>query len=296
MYAAGNGCHAGNSRCYPGAGCWPPLTTTNSLAVDLQLAESVLKPVLRGVTRCTSQAHLTHSARSGALHGANLAPAGTGTQTVADRLTALVPNSSLTHHNHFLRAGDLSPAGAAWFVVSVRDPVRRLQSGFRSELWAAAQMHGQASMVWATPQRTLAAFVRALRNVSDPSHNAARLVYSRSVAQPEYKGDQVNAPGSNFLTAQVDYLRGIDCAVGLHFLCVDESLDDDWARFVRSLGLVPLPGASTHANRRSGGGNHTTPSTLLDPVDAAFVREQLFPWDAAFHRLACGSNRGIKAR
>ena len=83
----------------------------------------------------------------------NLAPAGTGTQTVHDTLQALVPAAAKIngswHHSHERRIPQLR--GTTCYVMSVRDPAERLRSG----LCCLCCLCNKLARHWFTPKTSL---------------------------------------------------------------------------------------------------------------------------------------------
>ena len=117
----------------------------------------------------------------------NLAPAGTGSVTLA---TVLKQYSNYSHHNHDFRLPRPPVNGKqpACFILTVREPVSRLESLLRYAR--------QKSMI---PQRldnaSGDAIVAALMNVSDPNHAHA-----------------MNAVPNEFWFSQMSYIAENTCA------------------------------------------------------------------------------------
>ena len=96
------------------------------------------------------------------------------------------------------------------FLMTLRDPVERLESGFCFEMRNYKDMMPRM-MHW----ETLQALVHSIRNTSDKRHASA----IKFVRQSKYKRN-VGGPGSNFMQPQIGYLRGVDCLYHeVHFLC-----------------------------------------------------------------------------
>lgn len=190
----------------------------------------------------------------------NLAPAGTGSSTLAQQLWRA--NATLAHHVHTRRL----PVGAAapsCALMTARDPSERLESAFRFELNPCTRSRDRSLTRHFGSASEL---VHALSEAQHPKHAQASTLYQRSVFQPQvdprHYGDILT--GSNFLTAQVDYLRGLDCArTELHILCTS-TLTADWAHLVRRrfVSHRELLGA------RAGG---VAGSTRQDKVKAPYV-------------------------
>ena len=120
--------------------------------------------------------------------------------------------------------------------------------------------------------------------------------------------------GSHFLTSQLSYLRGLDCSRHEVFFLCQERYDDDWRALLAHFGETSSsrrPDGTWHSHDRSR--EPAAPSTPQRPKDGrrrrsvgevraeearersrlsesdrAFVRDELYPWDTALHRWACG--------
>ena len=193
-------------------------------------------------------------------------------------------------------------------IMTVREPSERFLSGFRASFGNIAVRRRQYA-----GHTTAAGFIRALRE-HEPR---ATRIFNISVSHPTYAFsnggaccDEVAGGGSNFLTAQVDYLRGLSvesCQVlPLYFVCT-ESLDADVDRLhARALaggrhvakgrrsGASTSPSHARHARfeetarGKSGVREQFLNSTALSPADRSFLRERLYPMDARLHELVCG--------
>ena len=100
--------------------------------------------------------------------------------------------------------------------------------------------------------------------------------------------------GNNLMTAQLDYLRGLNCSeASADFVC-QERFDADWAALVRAdRSLDPSTQASVVNEQRRSAAAHPddVAASRLSAEDATFVRECMWPWDARLHALACGGAR-----
>mmetsp|Transcript_3441 Transcript_3441/g.9211 ORF Transcript_3441/g.9211 Transcript_3441/m.9211 type:complete len:348 (+) Transcript_3441:27-1070(+) len=133
--------------------------------------------------------------------------------------------------------------------------------------------------------------MRTQENVS-----AAGFLYAHSAGRPRwlynwhYPGP-VN--GSMFLTSQLHYLRGVDCTTSeVHFVC-QERFNEDWTSFFHGkMGMRAAP-KLWHTHQRNESRDpmmrFAIRRAVLGETDQAFIRNALYPWDAALHRWACGS-------
>lgn len=209
----------------------------------------------------------------------NLIPAGTGTQSLVDLLQRAT--NTTWFHDHDLRVEN--HASVPCFVMTIRDPVARLESGF---LWDV-MMAGEMSKIFNRGQKGSVAHLRdwlaALRDPGSRAYPSVMRNYFSSVSSPTAQVWQLGVGqtgGSNFLVSQVDPLRFWSPERHeLHFVCT-ERFDEDFAALLKRFGL-PSGAGMVHRNRRR-------PAGRLSPEDAAFVRECLYPWDADLHRKVCG--------
>ena len=172
-----------------------------------------------------------------------LLPGGTGTQSLHDFMQTVLGTSaprSLTerslrptnvHHLHHVRMSAWSAprieAKPKCFIMSVRDPVARLKSGFvflsRGGGWGPG-LNKQVALS-SKAARTYSGFIAAMRDPENADHRFAQGLYWSSVSKPTQAEplhwDSVLG-GHNFLVSQLDYLRGwkAHCRSGeLHFMC-----------------------------------------------------------------------------
>jgi len=258
------------------------------------------------------------------LRCANLAPAGTATQTLSHHLRE--SGFEWTHHSHAFDCSHLQAAATRYgqpdlpcFLVTLRDPLRRLLSGFAFEEAMLGHVKFNAGaaawpkvcqddelcryflpgrpMLSAAP--TLEAFVSALRGVGAPeSVAAARSVVNASLTptftMPPSSGRHWANPaggfvvdGSPFLVPLSFYVRGDDgacCRPGftrMHLLCTEPSLEEDIAT------LLKLNASSKMARFgvRVRAGGH---AGALSAAATAFVRHSLFANDTALVGGWCG--------
>ena len=211
----------------------------------------------------------------------NLAPAGTGTTTLSQLMKRV---SHHAHHDHTFGLGQQPPAGC--LVVTLRDPVERLTSGWKFR-WRQALAHrrkfGYAG------HSTFRGFLQVARNVSE--------------------GGLCDQPGGSkvarkladwFGVSVVDYLINLNCSMHeVHYICTDQ-LQRDWVEFLQRRGvprtatscpeLIKMP---EHSNMKP---DASVPGIGWDwPMaeeDKHFVRECMFPEDTHLYNKVCG----IKSR
>jgi len=196
-----------------------------------------------------------------------LFPAGTGTQAVHYALNASATELGLPLPVHKHHTANWS---APCFLMPLRDPAGRLESGVRFEL-----LHPTLSRPRLTRFRSAHALVNGLRR-ADPA--ATRLLaLSRDKTNP-------GNDGSFFLTNQSFYLARLPDAANVLFVCVT-TLRRDLALVTRD----PQWDADAPASfRRSAvASENVTLRSTLRPADAAYVR-RLFADDTALVCRACG--------
>lgn len=228
----------------------------------------------------------------------NLAPAGTGTQTVTDWLKA--EGSPWAHHDHWRRANTSAPC----LVLTVRDPVARLRSGWRLRLAKSHRFRGPDSG-FLRGMLNLSQFVAALRDPQHERHIESLGLYRASLLNPRHEPRQrTRQLGDPFLTPVASYLHGVQLQrVELHLLCT-ERLGEGITELRASLEHNEMIGASFLRNQRVGQAAHggakylmtLTQRTELNEADAAFLRA-LYPWDVALHARVCArAGRGAVQR
>lgn len=198
---------------------------------------------------------------------ANLAVAGTGSGTLFTRLATLrrdlnspITDNQTRHvHDGYADSSDdklnqignitrLARAefdGRACFILSVRDPVARIQSGIRYDAtnecnpdsYWAAMLRLLRCIQTVTSGLTLDPWATALRNTSHPYHDS---VVKALVPRVGVNGMPLPKTGaSNFFVPQVEYLRGLTpCGLEteVHFMCT-EKLDAAWDELKRRTGI-----------------------------------------------------------
>ena len=259
----------------------------NGATLPLSLDELKLPRLETGAVRAHGNGIATATNLSECM---NLAPAGTGSQSLSDALMTATGGGHW-HHDHFRRIETASAIEAArCFIVTIRDPAERLASGFR-----------YLNRFWRGPTlvKTLADFVAAARDPAHAAHAEVIRFYLESVAWPKPVSFRIESwdalttcsrPGPLrlgdlcfFLTSQLDFLRGFRPAIDeLHAVCTEE-FDADWDALMQHFELPSLP--VTHRHAWNGGKRRPLADVHAD--DAAFVRECLYPWDVKLHRDLC---------
>ena len=117
--------------------------------------------------------------------------------------------------------------------MSLRDPATRLESVMR---YARASFTRKLAGIWPTTK----SYLDALRNPAASTHRQALGFFNRSVARPRYVYRKYQlVRGINGLTAQLDYLRGLDCSRDeIHFVC-QERFESDWYELLQKFRLDP---------------------------------------------------------
>ena len=180
------------------------------------------------------------------------------------------------------------------FVMSVRDPLERLLSGFRYE--------EQTAFTGGRPLLCRATFFNAPNLIAMAKRgNRQALGFIALSRNKKHVGDD----GSFFLKRYDGYLKGANCSRHeVHFLCT-RTMNVGWAKLVRTFGLMPLNTSATHVNNRSGTQTKRTPyvdyryaeykrkgllysnATTVSAEDAAWVRAHMLADDMDFYRRAC---------
>ena len=200
------------------------------------------------------------------------------------------------------------PSEVASYVMTLRDPAARFESAVLTVL---RNVRKDAKAVAGCkicpdvhfPWKHAHAYVNDFRNASAPGHRAAVTQYLKAVANPRFSHriGTIFHGGNNMLTAQADYLRGVDCAeVELHFVC-QETLEADWATLLTKFGLADQRrrDASQHLlvsqqKRSSDAHPDDIARSRLSAEDRDFVRRCMYPWDDALHSLACPHARTLR--
>ena len=161
--------------------------------------------------------------------------AGTGTETLAAVLAR--SDERFLRHTHEFWVGRYN--NSSCFIMNLRDPVRRLLSGFRKRPFGTF-----TSPEYRNTWRSLSDFVQALANVSHPAHLLARKLESDSNNHKVYLLPKPSAMKAvpwklrsyhnwprtydAFVASQLFLLEGFSCStMEIHFLCTDESFQSD---------------------------------------------------------------------
>ena len=145
-------------------------------------------------------------------------------------------------------SAQLVKRGARCLLITIRDPVDRLISGWRME---GAHHHRGAFLKFAAPKSDgfLSNFVDAFSNFSHPDHSRVMQYWAASIGQNGFflhdgrpaKPGSRGQLGSQFLKAQTSYLeQGPADGVTLHFLCL-ERLSEDMSSLCNVARCVRLP-------------------------------------------------------
>jgi len=191
-------------------------------------------------------------------------------------------------HLHECALADWAAAGARRVVVSLRDPVSRLVSGFQRRVEGGAPTAANRAFAREFPR--LDAYVDALFAPADPRHALAL-----EITYPD-KNQNFLVSVEEFYLASLD--RGAprdarEVAVDVRYACI-ESLDDDVAAILGAWGRAPKANARKNATKhrsRNASDAPTTRHRLISDGNAARV-EALYAADAALHARHCSADRG----
>jgi hypothetical protein len=250
----------------------------------------------------------------------NLAPAGTGTVFLYDRLKQMPEAASFVTHDHGVRISPAHPPRSAYVnatrcaIITLRDPADRLASGMRFDADKCRLSGWMSSRTGYQCMYSPHGFNSSSINVSRVRHSCCAVPLStwieglRNSSSGQLHEGSVAALNArnghnNFLVPQIDYLRGLSqCGVQteLHILCT-ERLSSDWSTLLSQHSGVAEANHTSWAvaNQRntprtsalSGGGD----VWLLSKEDRSYWNECLFPWDARMHKHMCGKEDGMKS-
>lgn len=168
------------------------------------------------------------------------------------------------------------------YIMTLRDPVSRLSSGMR-EMIKFHALHLPAE------NNSFDGLIHRLR-VHNSYHHS---LYRYSVVDPHYGCPRAHGAcgsihnGSHFFVSQTNYLRGIDCdRAEINFICT-ERFAQDWGDLAERFGIGRNDSALPVHRPRSRFTYITSPHGEVGEASASFVRDVLWPWDTALHRLAC---------
>ena len=200
------------------------------------------------------------------------------------------------HHAHSRRIPDLP--GVRCVLMTLRDPVERMESAFRHEMINRNPFY---TKLFSHTRRTTSVdkLVHALSEPSDPAHALLQRLWNASrVPRPVYRtpggnaSDFVVSGGNGFLVPQADYLRGLNCsATELHVLC-QTNFSQAWDRLRARFGPEDWPPSPydsrepVHVNvhRKVQG---IGAATMSNPVHREYVRSCLYPVDMMLYRRFC---------
>ena len=196
-----------------------------------------------------------------------LSPAGTGSQTLSNTLHALRGSSVHSHH---------TLPDAPCYFMTLRDPARRLESGFRYEV---LNPRGGRPRLSAQGFSSVSHFVDLLR-----SSNTSRIMHKRAWRLFDLSWNKTSPgdDGSFFLRAQVTYVSAA-AAKGAHvyFLCTD-TLTHDMELLFRNASLDATTGNLRH--------QQASPEVLRRSTlsaEAAWYIRSLFAADWALVQRHC---------
>lgn len=215
-------------------------------------------------------------------------------------------------HDHERRIGTLRPPPPC-YVMSVRDPVARLQTVFSHQ---TTRVHGSARTLALFGVRSPSEFVRAFANASHPAHRTVYHHMNTSRGEvPLQHNDERNAA----LMPQAEFLRGLTnetAPLEYHAICTSR-MDADWQAMLHRMPCHSPSGqpcawqqsrldGHTHDHAKPAGsandtrdhaeasaGNGSSGHALLSdwlhltPEEEAIVRECMYPDDAVLNRAVC---------
>ena len=223
---------------------------------------------------------------------ANLAIAHTGSSTLTELLR---PYSKLTHHLHQISASRLAERGARCFLATVRDPASRLRSAFTFE---ATHINWKHSMhLWSGTRhtRTPSAFVQAMRNASDSSHESVWSIYNHSnktIDQLDWGkfGHDALRGGNPGLIPQVSYIaEAWKTGFPVQLLCTNKMTQDWLAWLSNSFSFDRQHNGTEIAEKVHKNSGKEISAFSLTSGDAEFIRSILFPEDTRLAQAICGS-------
>jgi hypothetical protein len=244
-----------------------------------------------------------------------LQPAGTGSTTLGTLLSIAnsTPSSrSCTAHT----VGAVNGVGC--FLLTLRDPVERLESGCKYEegLPSRHHIHNAGGSIL-RPQLGVYSLEAAISALNDSKHQAhayyrelqrvgASITLSKQCPSPHLPPHSLN----NFFIPQVAYFEEPDCGASeLHVFCT-ESLTEDWNAFLPARWGLQLNTSAVaereYASRKAAGHLvvsrfHANSSDIfrrtsfakfarrctLTHTAAEYVRTKLFRDDTLLHRALC---------
>ena len=166
--------------------------------------------------------------------------------------------------------------------MALRDPVDRMESGWRSAAARTTSALGYAS---------LNEFVSDVRcggkNASSEAYANFRTYYNENVACLECKS--ASGKLGVFWKSQISYLRRLNPSHSeLHVVCLNHFEDD--LRRIGDLFGVPLDVWHSH-NRAQSQAPQSPSLSSMDKHNARFWRDHVYPWDARLYDALCNSSK-----
>ena len=208
---------------------------------------------------------------------ANLAVPSAGSSTLHNALAAAahvpvdkVPRQGIVHHSHAWRAPDLPSAHC--FMMTLRDPVERIESAYRQEM-----LHRNSFFfhMYSESRRTttIDLFIEALTTASHSAHTRLQSMWNASMGpRPNYQSlsgnwsDFMVFGGNGYMVPQADYLRGIDCDhTEFHMLCLPDFVSE-WSQLRERFGAVDWPTRSTRGGSPQGALHANAHNTSEKPI------------------------------
>ena len=196
-----------------------------------------------------------------------LSPAGTGTQAVHYALNLSATRLGVTLPRHVHHTANWS---ASCFLMSLRDPAGRLESGMRYELLYPQYVRPRLKKFGSVTQ-----LVRSLQNASRQAQKMLDTSRRKVIPWDD---------GSFFLTEQNFYLDRLPPEANVLFVCEHNLRHDLQLAMQDAHWDDSLPAAF---KRRSSASAHQRTNSTLTPEDANYVR-RLFAKDTALVCKECG--------
>ena len=237
-------------------------------------------PLSTHLSPCINRRHLNYSLEA----CEHISPAGSGSTYLTNRLAEVATYFNWSkkvqkYHTHM-------PKSARCLVIPLRDPVERIESGFRHELM------GEGSEKIGKPRLTArfssaSRMARALRIANHSMHDSALLLMQRS--QNKHISSDM---GSSFLTPQSNYIpTNARCTTHeVHVLCTS-SLPMEYRRLLWTFNVSTpslLERSESHEHfRMNRSGSRVLKASTIAPADAHFLRSSYYREDWALYRSFC---------
>jgi hypothetical protein len=197
----------------------------------------------------------------------NLQPAGTGTV----RLNSIMVDQNFTYPKHSHRRNCYSLMQCTCFMITLRDPISRLESGFRYAL----QTWRNGRSFWAKSRKAL------LKTNATNVVRSLILRYQNGASHRDLQNALKRFVPKNFLWTQQSYLYCNRGNVDLFVFCT-ETLTHQIASYFNV-------NASTF-NNRTGSSQVNELTEIEGAYEREFVRNVLFPGDSILHQLFCSQH------